>query len=148
MLMFASEGLKDTARNASETGEFVFNYASKDLAEEMNLSSANAPTGVSEFEHYGIEAAESKIVAPPRVAKARASLECKVTSVIETNDVEGNLTGAIMVIGQVVGVHIDDAMLRDGRFDVNLAQPVSRLGYMDFGQTSDLHEMLRPDWEA
>ncbi len=148
MLMFASEGFKDNARNAVDTGEFVFNYASKSLSEEMNLSSANAPSDVSEFEYYGIETAESKIVAPPRVAKANAAMECKVTSVVETNDVEGNLTGAFVIIGQVVGVHINDDMLRDGRFDVNLAEPVSRLGYMDFGLTSDLHEMIRPDWKG
>ena len=148
MLMFASEGFKDSARNASDTGEFVFNYASKNLSIEMNNSSANAPTGVSEFEHYGIEQAPSKIIAPPRVAKANAALECKVTSVIETNDIEGNLTGAVIIIGQVVGVHLNDEVLRDGRFDVNLAEPVSRLGYMDFGLTSDLHEMTRPDFKG
>lgn len=148
MLMFASEGFKDSARNASDTGEFVFNYASRDLADEMNNSSANAPAGVSEFDHYNIEKAESKIIAPPRVAKAKASLECKVTSVVETNDVEGNLTGAVIIIGQVVGVHIDDDVLRDGRFEVSLADPISRLGYMDFGLTDGLHERLRPDFKA
>ena len=148
MLMFASEGFKDSAQNAVDTGEFVFNYASKSLSEEMNNSSSNAPKNVSEFEHYGIETAECKIIAPPRVANAHAAMECKVTSVVETNDVEGNLTGAVIIIGQVVGVHINDEVLRDGRFDVDLAQPVSRLGYMDFGLTSDLHEMLRPDWKG
>ncbi len=148
MLMFASEGYKDSARNAADTGEFVFNYASKHLSQEMNNSSSNAPAGVSEFEHYNIEQAESKIIAPPRVAQAHASMECKVTSVVETNDVEGNLTGAVIIIGQVVGVHIKDEVLRDGRFDVNLAEPISRLGYMDFGLTHDLHEMLRPDFKA
>lgn len=148
MLMFASEGFKDSARNAAQTGEFVFNYVSKDLAHDMNNSSANAPSGVSEFEHYSIAKAESKIVKPPRVAKAKASMECKVTSVVETNDIEGNLTGAVIIIGQVVGVHIDDQMIRDGRFDVTLAEPVTRLGYMDFGLTTDLHEMLRPEFKA
>lgn len=148
MLMFASEGFKDSARNAAQTGEFVFNYVSKDLAHDMNNSSANAPSGVSEFEHYSIAQAESKIVKPPRVAKAKASMECKVTSVVETNDIEGNLTGAVIIIGQVVGVHIDDQMIRDGRFDVTLAEPVTRLGYMDFGLTTDLHEMLRPEFKA
>lgn len=148
MLMFASEGFKDSARNASDTGEFVFNYASKSLSQEMNSSSSNAPSGVSEFEHYGIEQAESQIVAAPRVAQANAAMECKVTSVIETNDVEGNLTGAVIIIGQVVGVHIKDEMLRDGKFDVKLAEPISRLGYMDFGLTADLHEMLRPEFKA
>jgi len=148
MLMFASEGFKDSARNAADTGEFVFNYASRSLSEQMNNSSSNAPAGVSEFDHYGIEKAESKIIAAPRVAEANAAMECKVTSVIETNDVEGNLTGAVIIIGQVVGVHIKDEVIRDGRFDVSLAEPVSRLGYMDFGLTSDLHEMLRPEFKA
>lgn len=148
MLMFASEGFKDSARNAADTGEFVFNYASKSLSEQMNNSSSNAPSGISEFDHYNIEKADSKIVAAPRVAEANAAMECKVTSVIETNDVEGNLTGAVIIIGQVVGVHIKDEVIRDGRFDVNLAEPVSRLGYMDFGLTSDLHEMLRPEFKG
>jgi flavin reductase (DIM6/NTAB) family NADH-FMN oxidoreductase RutF len=148
MLMFASEGFKDSARNATDTGEFVFNYASKSLSEQMNNSSSNAPSGVSEFDHYNIKKADSKIIAAPRVAEANAAMECKVTSVIETNDVEGNLTGAVIIIGQVVGVHIKDEVIRDGRFDVNLAEPVSRLGYMDFGLTCDLHEMLRPEFKG
>ena len=148
MLMFASEGFKDSARNAADTGEFVFNYVSKNLSEEMNNSSSNAPSGVSEFDHYKIEKAESNIIAPPRVAQANAAMECKVTSVVETNDVEGNLTGAVIIIGQVVGVHIRDEVIRDGRFDVNLAEPISRLGYMDYGLTSDLHEMLRPEFKG
>ena len=148
MLMFASEGFKDSARNAADTGEFVFNYVSKNLSEEMNNSSSNAPSGVSEFDHYKIEKVESNIIAPPRVAQANAAMECKVTSVVETNDVEGNLTGAVIIIGQVVGVHIRDEVIRDGRFDVNLAEPISRLGYMDYGLTSDLHEMLRPEFKG
>lgn len=147
MLMFASEGFKDSARNAADTGEFVFNYASRHLAEAMNNSSANAPAGISEFDHYDIAKANSKIVAAPRVADSYASLECKVTSVVETNDVEGNLTGAVVIIGQVVGIHLDDSVIRNGRFDVELANPISRLGYLDFGLTSDLHEMPRPDFK-
>ena len=148
MLMFASEGVKDTARNAIDTGEFVFNYASRELSDLMNASSVNAPSGVSEFDHYNIERGESKLVKSPRVAQSPAAMECKVTSVIETNDIEGNLTGAVVIMGQVIGVHIDDRVIANGRFDVSLAEPVSRLGYMDFGLTSGLHEMLRPDWEG
>lgn len=148
MLMFASEGFKDSARNAADTGEFVFNYASKSLSEAMNNSSSNAPAGISEFDHYNIEKADSKIITAPRVAEANAAMECKVTSVIETNDVDGNLTGAVIIIGQVVGVHIKDEVIRDGRFDVNLAEPISRLGYMDYGLTCNLHEMLRPEFKS
>ncbi|MDJ0612912.1 MAG: flavin reductase family protein [Rhizobiaceae bacterium] len=148
MLMFASEGVKDSARNAVETGEFVFNYASEHLEKEMNASSLPAPSGVSEFDHLGISAAESQTVAAPRVADACAALECKVTSVVETVDIDGNKTGAIMIIGQVTGVHIDEQYIRDGRFDVALAKPVTRLGYLDFGYSNGFHEMPRPGWDG
>ncbi len=146
MLMFASEGLKDSALNAAETGEFVFNYASEHLTHEMNGSSLPAPRGVSEFEHLGIAAAESKTVAPPRVAAAHAAMECKVTSVIETQDIHGAKTGAVVIMGQVTGIHINDDVIRNGRFDVELAKPLTRLGYLDFGLTTGLHELPRPQW--
>lgn len=148
MLMFSSEGLKDSARNAAETGEFVFNYASKHLEEEMNASSLPAPSGVSEFEHLNIASTASKTVSPPRVANVCAAMECKVTSVIETVDVEGSKTGAVIVVGQVMGVYIDENFIRDGRFDVTLAKPVTRLGYLDFGYSDGLHELPRPGWDG
>jgi len=147
MLMFSSEGYKDTAINAVDSGEFVHNYASKHLAEEMNATSIPAPKGISEFDHFSIERADSNLVAPPRVAKAFASFECKVTDVFETKDVGGEKTGAVMIIGQVVGVHIDETVLHDGRFDVALAEPITRLGYLDFGYSTGFHEMIRPNWE-
>lgn len=148
MLMFSSEGVKDSVRNAAETGEFVFNYASEHLETEMNATSIPAPEGVSEFEHVSIEAATCNTVSVPRVAKAHASLECKVTSIVETVDVGGSKTGAVIVLGQVMGVHINDEVIRDGRFDVELARPVTRLGYLDFGKTTGLHEMARPQWNG
>ncbi|MEM9278209.1 MAG: flavin reductase family protein [Pseudomonadota bacterium] len=110
MIMFSSEGYKDTARNAVDSGEFVFNYASKSLENEMNATSIPAPTGVSEFDHCNIERAESNLVAPPRVAKAYASLECKVTTAVETEDINGQKTGAVIVIGQILGIHIDESV--------------------------------------
>jgi flavin reductase (DIM6/NTAB) family NADH-FMN oxidoreductase RutF len=146
MLMFSSEGYKDTANNAIETGEFVYNYASRSLEEAMNASSIPAPAGISEFDHCGIERSESRLVAPPRVANALANLECKVTDVIEPKTVEGEKTGSVMVIGQVVGIHIDDQAIRAGRFDVTMSDPVTRLGYLDFGFSDGLHEMPRPEW--
>ncbi len=146
MVMFASEGIKDSVRNAADTGEFVCNYVSKHLESEMNATSVAAPSGISEFEYCGIAPASCHVVAAPRVANACAALECKVTSIIETVDVEGVKTGAVVVMGQVMGVHLDEAVLRDGRFDISLADPVTRLGYLDFAGSHDLHEMPRPNW--
>ena len=146
MIMFSSEGVKDTARNAIDSGEFVFNYVSKNLEEDMNNTSVPAPKGVSEFSHCGIERAESNLVSPPRVAKAYAALECKVTTVLELVDIGGAKTGAVTIVGQVVGVHISDEVIVNGRFDVTLANPVTRMGYLDFSYVSDIHEVPRPNW--
>lgn len=148
MLMFSSEGVKDSARNAVESGEFVFNYVSQDLEAEMNATSTPAPAGISEFDHVGLEQAACETVSAPRVAKAKAALECKVTNMVELTDIAGNKTGAVTIIGQVTGVHIDETVIREGRFDVNLAKPVTRLGYLDFGYCAELHELQRPQWNG
>ncbi|MEO0329742.1 MAG: flavin reductase family protein [Pseudomonadota bacterium] len=146
MVMFSSEGFKDSARNAAQSQEFVCNYASRSLSEAMNASSIPAPPGVSEFEHFNIKSEPSEFVSPPRVAEAYAALECKVTGVIETVDISGNKTGAVITLGQVVGIHIDEAVIKDGRFDVVLADPITRLGYLDFGYSNAFHERPRPSW--
>ena len=146
MLMFSSEGAKDTATNAIDTGEFVHNYVSKSVEDEMNLTSIAAPAGVSEFEYFEIEAADSNLVKPQRVAKAFAALECKVTDVVQIKDIHGTKTGAITVIGQVVGIHVSEEAIKNGRFDVNITNPVTRLGYLDFALSHELHEMPRPQW--
>ncbi len=147
LLMFSSEGHKDSSRNAMEMREFVFNYVGQAVEAEMNASSVPAPAGVSEFDHCGIERAQSEIVSPPRVARAAAALECKTTEIIEPVDINGNKASVVLVLGQVVGVHINENFIQEGRFDVNIAKPVSRLGYLDFGHTSEIHELPRPRWQ-
>jgi len=146
LVMFSSVTWKGSATNARDTGEFVCNYPGFDLAEQVNATSIDAPENVSEFEYFDIEPAPSKLVAPPRVAKAYAALECKVTEIFTPKDIDGNDTINVVVIGQVMGVYIDEKVIRDGRFDVSLARPVTRLGYMDFDGPNGLFEMFRPQW--
>jgi flavin reductase (DIM6/NTAB) family NADH-FMN oxidoreductase RutF len=112
----------------------------------MNLSSASAPYGTDEFEVAGLAKAPCVTVAPPRVEAAYAALECCATQVIDLQGLDGAATGSILVIGQVTGIHIADAVLRDGRFDVELAQPVARMGYMDYMRTGEIFSMRRPPW--
>lgn len=147
MLMFSSAGVKDSVRNIRETKEFVANYASADLAREVNLSSVAAPHGQNEFELTGIEQAPSRLVKPPRVAAAHAALECVLVEEIQLKDRHGNAVDQYMIIGEIVGIHIDDAVVRNGRFDVTLAEPLTRLGYMDFQRPQEYFEMFRPDWD-
>lgn len=81
IVWFSSEGEKDSATFAQETGEFVANLVSRDLAEKMNRTSVSAPRGVNEFVYADLAMAPSRLVAPPRVAAAPAALECQVTEV-------------------------------------------------------------------
>jgi len=147
LVMFSSGGWKDSATNARDTGEFVCNYVGLDLVKLMNESSIDAPHNSSEFEHTGLEPAACELVKPARVRDAYAALECKVTQIIEPVDLDGEKTDDVMVIGQVVGVHIDESVITDGLFDVRLAKPVTRLGYFDFDGPDGLFELKRPGWK-
>lgn len=144
MLCFTSEGFKHSASNAVARGEFVFNLCPHRLFDAMNASSAALPEGESEFAAAGLAEAPSRLVAPPRVADAPASLECRVTHSMPLLDLDGAETGGWLVIGQVVGVHIDERFLRDGRFDTAAAQPLARCGYRDYAVVGEVFEALRP----
>lgn len=147
LVWFSSEGPKDSATFAGETREFVANLVGRDLAEKMNRSAVNAPRGVSEFGYAGLTPAPSRLVAPPRVAEAPAALECKVTEIFRPKGLDGNDAGVFVVIGEVVGVHIDEAFLTDGLFDTVKAGNVARLGYMDYSTVDAVFSMRRPRWE-
>jgi flavin reductase (DIM6/NTAB) family NADH-FMN oxidoreductase RutF len=145
IVAFSSESYKDSVRNAEATGEFVANFVSKPLAEAMNRTSAAVSPDTDEMTLAGLAAAPSRLVAPPRVAAAPAALECKLTQVIRLQTVEGKTLDTYLVLGQVVGVHIDPRFLRDGIFDLLTAQPVMRAGYRDdYVQASDPFKMVRP----
>lgn len=145
MVMFSSSGRKDSQRNVEATGEFVASLATRALAEAMNRTSAPLPRGVNEFEHAGLAAAPSRVVKPPRVAAAPAAMECKLVHVVPLSDVDGRPTPNTLLVGQVVGVHIDRAYLKDGLFDMAAARTIARCGYLaDYAEVASLFQMGRP----
>jgi flavin reductase (DIM6/NTAB) family NADH-FMN oxidoreductase RutF len=144
LVMFAAGSGKDSPRNAVETREFTTSFVSRNLARQMNESSVAVPYGVDEFEIAGLKAEQGRLVRAPYVSGAYAVLECKVTEVIHPVDLDGADAGVTMVIGQVVGIHIDEAIIRDGRLDMSIAKPVGRMGYMDYSEASEVFEMVRP----
>ena len=144
LVMFCSTGMKDTASFAIESGEFVVNLATFPLAEAMNRSSAPAPRGASEFEIAGLTPAPCRLVSAPRVLESPAALECKVTQSFRPLGLDGPSASAVMVIGQVVGIHIDERILRDGMLAMDLAEPLTRLGYLDYAVTREVFQMSRP----
>ncbi len=148
MVAFSSMGWKDSAINARDTGEFVCNYVSWDLREEMNQSSVMAPSDVDEFDFAKLERAECRLVKAPRVALAPAALECRTTKTLELDRADGSPGTYVLVIGEIVGAHIDDAFIsEDGYFDVTKANPITRMGYLDYARQGELFQMRRPEWK-
>jgi len=149
MVVFAPNGLKaegllkDSRRNIEETGEFVCNLATWDLRERMNATSFGYPAGTDEMQAAGLTPAPSRLVRPPRVAEAPVHLECRLWRIItlpspdprEPND---------LVIGEVVGIHIDDTLIKDGRVDIVAAKPIARLGYSEYTCVDTKFRMRRP----
>jgi flavin reductase (DIM6/NTAB) family NADH-FMN oxidoreductase RutF len=144
MVMFSSSGRKDSLRNVEETGVFTASFVSRSLLDQMSASSAAVPYEEDEFALAGLTAAQGRLVDAPYVGEAVAALECRVTKVLTLPDMEGNETDSHAVFGQVVGIHIADAMIRDGRFDLAFAEPIMRLGYMDYAGMGPVFELRRP----
>ncbi|HEY1714816.1 MAG TPA: flavin reductase family protein [Solirubrobacteraceae bacterium] len=145
MLAFSSHGAKDSSTFAGELREFVWNLVTFDLREQMNETSAPLARGRSEFERAGLEMAASTLVAPPRVAAARCAMECKVVHAVQLRDVAGHIVDQHLVVGQVVGVHLDEAAIVDGTVDTARLRPVARLGGpADYTVVNETFRMARP----
>lgn len=144
LVMFASEGRKDAVAYAEETGEFVCNLVTRELADAMNRTSAPLPRGESEFLAAGLAMAPSRIVAPPRVAASPAALECKLLQIVTPVALSGEPTDCHIVIGQVVGLHIDDRFIREGRLDTAAMRPLARMGYDEYAAVDAAFKLPRP----
>jgi flavin reductase (DIM6/NTAB) family NADH-FMN oxidoreductase RutF len=131
-VVIGSAGVKDTLANIEETKEFVCNLATYDLREHMNMSSAAVPRGVDEFPLAGLTAVKSELVKPPRVKEAAASFECRLHQLIALPGAGRYHHAYTLIIGMVVGIHIDDKYIVDGRIDTAAMRPIARLGYMDY----------------
>jgi len=143
-VVFGSGGVKDSLSNIEATGEFVCSLATYDLREAMNVSSAAVPPDVDEFALAGLTPAPSHAVKPPRVGESPVALECRLFQTLNLPGFDGGPGAYTMVVGQVVGVHIDDALIVDGRVDITKARPIARLGYMDYAVVDDVFAIPRP----
>lgn len=144
IVMFSSEGWKDSVAFVAETGEFVCSLVSYDLRTQMNETSESFPRGVNEFEQVGLEMAASVLVKPPRIKLSPAALECKLVEVRQVRRADSSLMDAWQVVGEVVGVHIDDAYVEDGKFNILAARSVARCGYLDYISAEQTFSFPRP----
>jgi len=144
---FASIGAKDTLHNVQETGEFVWNLATRKLAGAMNASCAAVGPEVDEFALAQLTPAPSRLVGAPRVAESPVAFECRVTQIIQLQRTGGETVPTWLVLGEVVGVHIAQAALKDGVYDTAAAGHILRGGgpadYFSVGP-EQLFQMHRP----
>jgi flavin reductase (DIM6/NTAB) family NADH-FMN oxidoreductase RutF len=144
IIAFSSQGYKDSVRNVEETGEFVWNMPTYGLREAMNQTAAMLPHGESEPDFAGLEMSPSRLVAPPYVKASPAILECKRIEVKRLSDRHGHALDYWLVIGEVVGVHLDPRFITDGVLDMAAMQPIARCGYMDYVIGDHVFRMDRP----
>ena len=140
VVMFAPVGssdLKDTPRNVRETEQFVVNVVTRDLVEQMNATSATLGPEKSEFDHVGIERAESVVVDPPRVAAAKIAFECELREWIEVG-------GSVLILGEVVHAHVDEGVLTEGNVDIDKLDTVGRLAGSQYASTAERFSLDRP----
>jgi flavin reductase (DIM6/NTAB) family NADH-FMN oxidoreductase RutF len=144
MIMFSSEGRKDSIAFVEETREFVCSLTTWDQRDEMNATAAPLPRGVNEMERAGLKPAPSRLVKPPRVAGSPCALECKLLKIVNLDDIDGKKTERFVVFGQVVGVHIEDRFIKDGRLDTAAMKPIARCGYDEYAVVTEVFSMERP----
>lgn len=136
---------KDTLGNIRQIGQFVVNLATAAQQAEMNDSSAPAPADIDEFDAVGLAKLPGRAVAAPRVKGAPVHLECVLDRIVDLRE-PGSAAGSIMTIGRVVGVHIDEALIVDGKVDIGRAKPIGRLGYFEYCRVDETFDILRPRW--
>ena len=133
-VMFSSVDRKDSLKNIESNGEFTCSLSTWDTRKGMNISSAPVDFLADEFVLANLKTSPSKFVNSPRVARAPAALECKHWKTVEMPDVEpGGDKGHFLIIGQVIGIFIDDNFITDGIVNTAKMRPLARMGYMDYG---------------
>ena len=145
IVAFSSAGRKDSQTNAEQTGEFVCNIASFDQRDAVNSSAATLPPEVDEFALTGLGTLPSQLIKPPRVKGAPAHLECVYLQTVPLFSKDGVRNGFDLVLGEVVGVHIDDQFVKEGLVDTAAMRLIARLGYLDYSVTDEVFALKRPD---
>lgn len=132
---------KDTLRNIRETGEFVVNVVTFAVADAMNLTSGDYDSSVDEFALAKLTPRPSQVVRPPQVAESPVSFECKLNRIIDfgTEAPSGSL-----VIGEIVSLHLEDNVLKDGRLDPDSLDLIGRMGGMQYSRTTERFDLKRP----
>ena len=150
MIMFANNGSaidgsgpRDTFSNIKENQEFVINISTFNTKDKMNKTSARLCRNVSEIEFASLETLDSRLVKPKRLKESPINMECTLYKIIDLPGItEDNYNG--ILIGKVIGIHINDEYIKEGKVDVKKIKPLARLGYFDYSVIDDFFSIKRP----
>ena len=150
MVMFANNGSaidgsgpRDTFSNIKENQEFVINISTFNTKDKMNKTSARLCRNVSEIEFASLETLDSRLVKPKRLKESPINMECTLYKIIDLPGItEDNYNG--ILIGKVIGIHINDEYIKEGKVDVKKIKPLARLGYFDYSVIDDFFSIKRP----
>ena len=134
---------KDSVINAEQSGRFVWNLATYALREAVNITAEQVPFGVDEFERAGLEKEPGRLMDVPMVKQSPVKFECTYHSTIR---LPGNppMGTVDIIIGRVIGVHIADDAITDGKLDVRKTQPIARCGYYQYAVINETFDMVIP----
>lgn len=132
---------KHTLINVEETGQFVVNIVPEHLAEVMNITATEYPNGVSEFEKAGLTPVPADRVVAPRLKESPVSFECERLELVHVGGDE--VGAATIIVGHILRVHVDDAIVTDGKVDYEKFHPIGRMGGMEYTRTRDRFTMPR-----
>ncbi len=130
-VVFGSSGYKHSLANIEANHEFAVNLVTHDLRDAMNRTSGHYPAHTDEFVVAGVTKAPCEFIRPPRVAECLAALECKLHQILPLPDDQGRVDDWL-VIGRVLGVHIADSMIQNGRVNTGAMRLVARMGYSEY----------------
>ena len=139
-------GLKDTVSNILSTKEFVVNLATKKLSKKVNLSSIDAPHNIDEFKLCNLRKQNAKIVKPPLIKESPINLECRLIKKINLKSEITNKNENKMIIGEVVGIHIDNKFIKNGKINSLAMKAIGRMGYSEYSIIDNTFSMNRPKW--
>ena len=132
---------KDTINNIESSGEFVVNIVSEEFGERMNVTSAEFPPDVDEFQVAGLTPVACDVVKAPRVKESHVSMECRLVKIFELS---ARPLGGSIVAGEIVRLHVDDAYIENFRIDPDKLDAIGRMAGNTYVRTKDRFDMIRP----
>lgn len=138
----ADGSIKDTLRNIEATGQFVVNSVNEGIVKQMNQCSAEYPYGVDEMQKVGLTPLPSEKIRPSRVKESAFQLECTLYNTLQVGD--GSEGSSTIVVGQIVMMHFQPNLYKDGRILPAELQPISRMGGTGYSKLGELFELPRP----